>query len=61
MEECIEALAEKHETPQLVIGKRKRRDARLLGQAATDLSGMLGEERIKRAWAVAYDMCVGLP
>ena len=59
VEECIKALAEKHKTPQLeIVRKRGRWDTWLLGQAATDLSKMLGEERIKHTWAVAYDVHV---
>lgn len=62
VEECIKALVEKHKTPQLeIVRKRGRWDTWLLGQAATDLSKMLGEERIKHTWAVAYDVHVWGP
>ena len=59
VEECLKALAEKHKAPQLEAAKKRGRwDTWLLGQAATDLSRRLGEERIKHAWAVAYDVHV---
>ena len=59
VEECIKALAEKLRAPQLEAArKRGRWDTWLLGQAATDLSKRLGEERVKYAWAAAHDVHV---
>lgn len=59
VEECIKALAEKFRVPQLEIAeKRGKWDTWLLGQAATDLSKKLGEERISYAWSKAYEVHV---
>jgi len=59
VEECIKALSEKFRLPQLdIIKERGRWDTRLLGQAATDLSKILKEERISYAWSKAYEIHV---
>lgn len=59
VEECIKALSEKFRLPQLdIIRRRGRWDTWLLGQAATDLSRLLGEEKIRYAWTIAYDVHV---
>jgi hypothetical protein len=59
VEECIKALSEKFRLPQLDIASRRGRwDTWLLGQAATDLSKILKEERISYAWSKAYEIHV---
>ena len=59
VEECIKALSEKFRLPQLDIASRRGRwDTWLLGQAATDLSKILKEERISYAWSKAYEIRV---
>ncbi|MEM1568318.1 MAG: PaREP1 family protein [Thermofilaceae archaeon] len=58
-EECVKALAEAYNAPQLgEVKKRGRGDTWLLGMAATDLSKMLNEDRIRLAWKDAYDIHV---
>ncbi len=59
VEECIKALAEVLKVPQLEeVEKRGKWDTWLLGRAATDLSKILREDRIRLAWANAYDIHV---
>ena len=59
VEECIKALAETFNAPQLEEVKRRGRwTAWLLGMASTDLSKALKEERVRQAWAMAYDIHV---
>ncbi|ABL79091.1 PaREP1 family protein [Thermofilum pendens] len=59
VEECVKALAERFNVKQLEeVRRRGRWDAWLLGQASTDLSRILGEDRIRFAWATAYDVHV---
>ncbi len=59
VEECIKALAEKYGVKQLEVAEKKGKwDTWLLGQAATDLSKILREERIRLAWKDAYDIHV---
>jgi len=58
-EECIKALARHHRIPELgEVEKRGRWDTWILGKAATRLAVQLGEERIRAAWAYAYDIHV---
>jgi len=58
-EECIKALAEKLGVKQLEEARRRGRwDTWLLGQAATDLAGKLGDDRVRLAWKDAYDIHV---
>ncbi len=59
VEECIKALAEVFNVPQLEeVRKRGRWDTWLLGMAATDLSKKLGEDRIRLVWKDVYDIHV---
>ena len=59
VEECIKALAEAVDVPQLETARRRGKwETWLLGQAATDLSKKLGEERILYAWSRAYEIHV---
>jgi len=59
VEECIKALAEALKAPQLEeVERRGKWDTWLLGMAATDLSRLLKEDRVRFAWTVAYDVHV---
>ena len=59
VEECIKALAEVFNAPQLEEARRRGKwDTWLLGMAATDLSKRLSEDRIRLAWKDAYDIHV---
>jgi len=58
-EECIKALARHYRIPELgEVEKRGKWEAWILGKAATRLAVQLGEERIRAAWAYAYDIHV---
>ncbi|ABL78767.1 PaREP1 family protein [Thermofilum pendens] len=58
-EECIKALAEGFNAPTLEkVRERGRWDTWLLGMAATDLSRILGDERVHLAWSKAYEIHV---
>ncbi|MEZ0320296.1 MAG: PaREP1 family protein [Pyrobaculum sp.] len=59
VEECIKALAEALNVPQLEeVRRRGKWDTWLLGMAATDLSKRLKEDRVRLAWKDAYDVHV---
>jgi len=58
-EECIKALAAYYEVPELDdVRRRGRWDTWLLGKAATSLAEKLGEEKIRIAWSLAYEIHV---
>ena len=58
-EESIKALASHFRVPELdEVRKRRKWDTWLLGKAATSLAEKLGEERVRVAWALAYDVHV---
>ncbi|MEM4061215.1 MAG: PaREP1 family protein [Pyrobaculum sp.] len=59
VEECIKALAEVFNVPQVEEVKRRGKwDTWLLGMASTDLSKTLKEDRIRLAWKDACDIHV---
>jgi len=59
VEECIKALAQYYRIPELSeVIKRGRWDTWILGKAAARLALQLGEERIRTAWAYAYEIHV---
>jgi len=58
-EECIKALAQRYRVPELgEAAKRGRWDTLILGKMATKLAQQLGDERIRTAWAYAYEIHV---
>jgi len=59
-EECVKALAEAFDLPELEEArKRGRWTAYLLGSASRSLAKKLNEPRVEYVWAVAYDVHVG--
>ena len=59
VEECIKALAKRYGVPELdEVRRRGKWDTWLLGKAATSLAERLGEERVRIAWSIAYDIHV---
>ena len=59
VEECVKILAVLHQVPELEEVKRRGRwDTWILGRASSSLARVLGEERIRVTWALAYDVHV---
>jgi len=58
-EECVKALAQYYRIPELgEAAKRGKWDTWILGKAAARLAQQLGDERIRTAWAYAYEIHV---